>query len=585
MDQVQEIKSKVDIVSVISETVTLRKAGRNYQGLCPFHNERTPSFSVSQELQIYKCFGCGESGDVITFLEKNEGLEFIEALKILADKAGIKLKKVDTHVAREKDELKEANEAAVRFYNYILLAHKKGEDARKYLSDRGLKINTVKLFKLGYAPEEPNLLTKNLSKKYSLKVLEDAGLIYRKNGVGIDRFRGRVIYPINDIHGDTISLAGRILPKLSDRGLAKYINSPQTKIYNKSRSLFGLDKSKKYIKEKDCVVLVEGEMDFLSSFQSGVKNIVAIKGTALTIDHITILSRFTKNITLALDSDFAGDNAALKGIALAQNSDMQIKAVDLGRYKDPDEFAQAEPKEFLKKVETAVDVWEFLIDKLSDKYDLSTASGKQTASATIIPFLSEIENEIVREHYIQRLSQVLDISVSAVQKESIRFEKDIVVPQKEILEITPHSKRSVDETREEEFVITMLRYYPKVLSKDEISSEIHFPFTKRLVNLARNFSDMQSFSRDLPNEMKEKFSEIAISLSDDLQNPKPFVEKLFFYIKVSNLSSKINKLQNELAIFEKESNDNSARETQIMLQKLLSEKQKLEEVGKLAIID
>lgn len=592
MDQVQEIKSKINIVDIIGESVRLKKAGRNFQGLCPFHGEKTPSFSVSPELQIFKCFGCGKSGDVITFVENNEGLEFYDALKILAERAGVTLKKFDNKESDERDRLKQINFEAARFYHYILLEHKKGEEARAYLKNRGLKLSTVKTFMLGYAPTDIRLLADFLSKKkIDPKTQEDAGLIYRKNSQSMDRFRGRVVFPINDIHGDTIALAGRILPSLSDKGLAKYINSPETKIYHKSRSLFGIDKAKRAIKDLGFAVLVEGEMDLLSSFQAGVKNVVAIKGTAITPEHITILSRLTKKLTLALDSDFAGDNAGLKGIAMAQNQDIQIKALDLGDYKDPDEFAQAEPERYLKSINEAEDVWELLIEKLPQKYDLETASGKAEASQVIVPLLMHLENEIVREHYLQKLAQKLGVSVDSVNRMSKKFTTSLIINNNPIPEITTEHK---DRTQllEEEFIVLMLRFFPRVLTKEEVRSELNMQFSKRIISVLEKYLlkkhdkfDFSDFIKNLPNEIVSHFSEMVITYNEDPNNAKKYVEELFFHIKVANLTRESEEILKKMIEFEKKADEAELKNAQLAFQKVSKEKTKLEQIRNISIIE
>lgn len=573
MDQVAEIKSKVDIVQVIGERVKLRKAGRNYQGLCPFHNEKTPSFSVSQEMQIYKCFGCGESGDVITFLEKTEGLEFYEALKILADKAGVKLKKFDTQSFREKDQLKEANEDAARFYHYVLTSHPKGVKGLEYLKNRGLTMETIKTFRLGFATQDRALMSNNLirKKKYTPKILEEAGLSYVKYGRAIDRFRGRVIYPITDIQGDVVALAGRILPELSDKGLAKYINSPETKIYHKSRSLFGLSQAKQEIKKLDYVVLVEGEMDFLSSWQANVKNVVAIKGTALTPDHITILSRFTKKITLALDTDFAGNNAALKGIAMAQNADMQIRAVDLGNFKDPDEYAQADTTGYKKAVENAVDVWEFLIDKLDQKYDLTTASGKSDASKSIVPLLSHIENEIVREHYLQKLSQKLGVSVESVSHQANRYKSTVQVQVQVQEKQEPKSKL---ELLEEELLVMLLRFYPKKLLTEDVLSQLNMRFSARIIKIftdnwdQKQSFDVKTFVNLLPEELRERFAQMIIEYPEEPKKPQNYINELYMRLTQENMKTKKEELIKKIAIAEKGGDEEKVKELQESYRKL-----------------
>ncbi|OGM11297.1 DNA primase, partial [Candidatus Woesebacteria bacterium RBG_16_39_8b] len=317
MDQVDEVKQKNDIVQVVGSHVNLKKAGRNYKGLCPFHQEKTPSFMVSPELQIYKCFGCGESGDVIAFLQKLEHMDFYEALKFLADRVGIKLAPVSGKFG-ENERIYQISHSASNFYRYVLLSHSAGKKALAYLTrERGIRMDVVKKFNLGFSPDKPEVLANYLikKKKFSAEELIKAGLVYRRSGRLIDRFARRLVFPISDHRGNVVGFAGRVLPD-DKTEMGKYINSPETPVYHKSRSLYGLNFSKSEIKSSGSAVVVEGELDFISTYRAGIKNVVAIKGTAFTLEQISLLSRFTSKLVLALDSDFAGSIAARRGITI-----------------------------------------------------------------------------------------------------------------------------------------------------------------------------------------------------------------------------------------------------------------------------
>ena len=316
-DQIAEVKQKTDIVALIAEYLDIKKAGRNYKALCPFHGEKTPSFMISPELQIYKCFGCSEAGDCFAFLEKYEGMEFGEALKFLAERAGVKLEPLKGAGSGEKEKILEINRLTSRFYQYFLLGHKIGQLALNYLlQDRGLKLATVKEFGLGYAPENPIALTRFLitQKKYHPREIEMAGIGYPKGGLMIDRLLGRIIFPLADHRGNVVGFAGRILPWAKNQEMAKYINTPETPAYHKGSLLYALNLTRSEIKHQEEAVVVEGELDAISSWQAGIKNTVAIKGSAFTEDQVRLLSRFAKRATLALNTDFAGDAAAKKGV-------------------------------------------------------------------------------------------------------------------------------------------------------------------------------------------------------------------------------------------------------------------------------
>ncbi len=437
MDQVQEVKEKTDIVTVIGEHVTLKKAGRHWKGLCPFHNEKSPSFTVSPELQMYKCFGCGKAGDVFTFLEEYEGLAFPDALKILADKAGVKLVQTTGPEAGRKDILYEVNDLAAKFYHYILLKHESGAEALKYFTEkRGLTLETIEAFLLGAAPENPQALFSFLTEKKKIpsKVLVDAGLVYKSdNGRFGDRFRGRAIFPIQNARGATIALAGRILPGPMEKKLAKYINSPETPIYHKSESLFGLPQARADIKRTGIAVVVEGEVDMISSWQSGVKNVLAIKGSALTDAHARILSRLAKTVILALDTDFAGGNAAMKGISEAQKFGLEVRVANLGEYKDPDEFARANPAGYKAALTNAVNVWDFIINLMFERYSIDTAQGKLDLSHAIMPYIAHIQDPILQAHYVRLIAGRLGVPEEAVEQSLKKQESAKETPKIEVL--------------------------------------------------------------------------------------------------------------------------------------------------------
>ena len=413
MDQVEEVKQKTDIVALINEYLPLKKAGRNYRANCPFHGEKTPSFMVSPELQIYKCFGCSESGDAFSFLEKYEGMEFYEALKFLAQRTGVKLKAIGDKQYSEREKLYEINELAGKFYQYILAKHPAGKIARQYvLQKRGLKPETIKTFGIGFAPDIPDLLSKFLlKKKYNHYDIEKTGLVFVGRGRVFDRFRGRVTFPLYDHRGNCIGMAGRILPEYERKEVGKYINSPETPVYHKGNVLYGLNATRSEIKREKYAVVVEGEVDLISSWQAGIKNIVAIKGTALTPEQIKVLSRLTSKLVLALDSDLAGDSAARRGIEIAQSQGMEVRVVRTGEYKDPDEFARADPEGLKKAIQTAENVWDFLIEVIFAKHDPNTGEGKAKISREIVPILASIEDKIVQSHYISLVAKKLDVTI------------------------------------------------------------------------------------------------------------------------------------------------------------------------------
>jgi len=359
LQQVEEVKSKTDIVTIISQYVDLKKAGRNYKANCPFHSEKTPSFMVSPELQMYKCFGCGESGDVISFLEKYDGMEFYEALKYLAQKAGIKLEPTGFQQKGDKEKLYLLNSYAAKFYEYVLLNHKAGKIALSYLTEnRGLSIDTIRSFNLGYSPDVAFALKNFLvgKKGFHEKDLENAGIVYKTERGYFDRFRGRVIFPLFDHRENVIGFAGRILPQDEDKKFAKYINTPETLLYHKSNVLYGLNLSKKEIKKQNKAIVVEGELDLISTYQIGIKNTVALKGSAFSKEQARLLGRYSKNVTLCMDSDIAGDQAAMRGINIAESEGLDVSVIELKEYKDPDDIARKNPELFKKIISKPIEI-------------------------------------------------------------------------------------------------------------------------------------------------------------------------------------------------------------------------------------
>ena len=327
---IQGIKDRLDIVDFIRSYVTLLPAGKNFKAPCPFHKEKTPSFIVSPERQTWHCFGaCSEGGDVFKFLMKYENLEFYEALKVLAEKAGVELKQISPAEQRQFGILYDINNAAKDFFRKELW---KSRESLDYFKKRGLQKETVEEFELGLAPDKFDALTVYLTKAdYNVVDIERAGLNFKNDrGSYIDRFRGRLMFPIHNHFGKVVGFSGRIFPQLETEKMdvGKYVNSPETTIFNKSRILYGFHKTKNHIKEQQSAVLVEGQMDFLMLYQDGIKNAVATSGTALTIDHLRVLRRFADQLVLSFDSDEAGIKAAERSIDLAHSFDFNTKIKD-----------------------------------------------------------------------------------------------------------------------------------------------------------------------------------------------------------------------------------------------------------------
>jgi len=363
---IQEIKEHLDIVDFIRSYIPLLPAGKNFKALCPFHKEKTPSFMVSPERQMWHCFGaCNEGGDIFKFLMKYENLEFYEALKILAEKAGIELKKISPAEHKQFGILYDINQSAKDFFKKEL---EKSAEVLNYLKGRGLKKEIIEEFELGLSSREFDSLTRYLiNLGYDIKDVERAGLNYKtERGSYVDRFRGRIIFPIYNHFGKVVGFSGRILSETQDESAfapAKYINSPETLIFKKSRILYGFHKTKKHIWEQKSAVLVEGQMDFLMVYQDGIQNAVATSGTALTADHLKTLRRLTDQLILYFDNDEAGFNAAERAIDLAGASDFNVKILALKDFKDPAEIVQKSPGVLIGLMDKTKPAMEFYFDR------------------------------------------------------------------------------------------------------------------------------------------------------------------------------------------------------------------------------
>ena len=341
MSDIDEIKTRLNIVDIVSERLTLKKTGRNFKALCPFHAEKTPSFIVSPDRQTFHCFGCGKGGDILTFVMEFDHVDFTEALETLAERAGVKLERrpADTPEAKLKQKLLEINHLASEYYHYLLVKHAVGEKARDYLKHRGVTDKSIKTFSLWYSPNDwDGLLTYLRKKGYEEKLIETGGLVIRGNRGYYDRFRGRVMFALKDHRGNVVGFSGRVLDPEAQE--AKYINTSETPVYTKGKVLYALDVTREAIQKANEAVLMEGELDVISSFQSGIGNVVAIKGSAVTEDHARLLRRFCERLIFALDSDIAGDAAARRGIEIAEKVGFDMRVATMPAGKDPDEAAR-----------------------------------------------------------------------------------------------------------------------------------------------------------------------------------------------------------------------------------------------------
>lgn len=407
MDQLDEIKSKIDIVEFVGQYLPLKKAGRNFRSVCPFHGDKDPSLIVSPDKQIWHCFGCGIGGDVFGFLMKKEGIEFVDALGQLAERAGVELKTRPRDWG-VKSKLLAINELAAKFFEKYLVDTAAGRQAENYLINRGLNADTITKFRVGYAPAGWDFLLKFLRRKeFTIEEIEKAGVIVNRNNKQYDKFRHRLMFPITDVSGRVVGFTGRVL---DNDDQPKYLNSPETPIFNKGRILYGLSFTKESIQDKKTAVLVEGQMDALSSYQAGVTNVVASSGTALTLEQLDILRRHAETLILALDADGAGSEATKRAIELASAKDIEVKVAILEGFKDPDECVKANPAKWRAIVEAAVPIVDFYIDYAVKKYGLSSVNDKKKVVAEVLPAINLLGSPVEKDQYVKKLAEVLNVN-------------------------------------------------------------------------------------------------------------------------------------------------------------------------------
>lgn len=571
--QVEEIKDRLDILEVAKSYIgNFRKSGANYFALCPFHHEKTPSFSVNVDLGIFKCFGCGESGDVITFIEKMEGIDFPQALEIAAKKAGVKLirrfSKRDEKVYKVKQSILKLNALVAEYYNFILMKHKQGEKGRKYAKSRKITKQLIEKFKVGYAPRAYKNLIKFLQAKgYKLKDLIKWGLAVTSNGRSYDKFRSRLIFPLINHHGDIIGFSGRTI--LKNTRAPKYLHSPQTPAFDKGKFLFGLDQAKKEIRSKDFVVFCEGQLDVISSHKTKIRNIVASLGTALTADQLRLAKRYTENIYFCFDNDLAGESALIRSSNLAHSEGLTVKAVTIPKGKDADELINTKKSDWEKAVRKAEAIVDHMMRRLNRRLDLLKIDDKEEFASIILPIVASLPKRIEQVHYLHKVAVVLNVDESILEEELDAIKKSSsVVPQidtekiKDILESPVNVK--------EEYLLAQILQHQQFL---EVSMKLvrakYFssPATRTIIlklkkylkekkrfsvkNFVANLEEHEtSFIQHLLLKSLEKYFEIETEFEKELESVLKFLKNNYLKMKIKRLKTQIE--QAEIAEDEKQ---------------------------------
>ena len=417
----EEVKDRVDIVDVISDYVKLKKSGKNYKGLCPFHQEKTPSFTVNPANQFYHCFGCGAGGDVFSFLMEIEHITFFESLKMTAERVGMELPNQSNHqkkVANFRDKIFEINMISAKFYNYLLLKHDIGEKALAYLKNRNYSEDDIKKYSLGFAPDKWTALYKFLKNKgYTKDEMVKAGLLVKKNEQKFyDRFRNRIIFPIFNSRSEVLAFGGRIIDDSINQ--PKYLNSPDTMVYDKSDNLYGLNWAKKYMRKSNNAIIMEGYTDVLTAHMNGIKNAVASLGTSLTEKQAKMLKRYVSKVYIAYDSDTAGAKATLRGLEILKEEGLNVKVIKLPEDTDPDDFIKLRgEKKFLNLKDDSLSLIEFKVDNIISSKNLRNADDRINTTHKIVEVLAQIKDPIEREVYTKEIAKNIDLDADLLYQE------------------------------------------------------------------------------------------------------------------------------------------------------------------------
>ncbi len=452
-DNVAKIKERVDVVDLIGSYIKLQKSGVNFKARCPFHNEKSGSFFISPERQVWHCFGCGVGGDIFSFVEQIEGMEFPDALRLLAGRAGIELTRIDPKLKNTKNHLYEICERATKFFEKQLWESNSNTRVLQYLHERGVTDDSIRAFRLGYAPDSWQALGDFLSRNYSWQEIADAGLAIKKDRGGrgdsyYDRFRSRIMFPICDANGQVIGFSGRVFaapaglsarPSASagavamagsapEHDVAKYVNTPQTQIYDKGRTLYGLHQAKLNIRRVNRCLAVEGNLDVVLSHQAGATHVVASCGTALTPDHLKIIRRYTDNLDLCFDADTAGLKAVERGVplAIAAGFNVGIVAIQEAELKDPADYVKKYGEKWHDYALASRPFLDYFFADARQRFDINTALGKKQFSQKVLPFVASINNAIEQGHWINQVASLLKTREELIRQELVMYPRTVV---------------------------------------------------------------------------------------------------------------------------------------------------------------
>ena len=551
--QIDEIKNKLDIIDVINGYVRLQKAGRNHKAPCPFHSEKTPSFMVSPERQIWHCFGCGKGGSVFDFVMEIEGVEFGDALKMLASRAGVELKRVDPEMQTRRTRSYEIADLANRFFVRQLEASRTGKDMKGYLVSRGLKPETIKEWQVGYAPSQWRSLLEFLNGRgYPNDEIIKTGLVVKsEKGKYYDRFRDRIIFPISDINGVVVGFTGRENPNKPDERMGKYVNTPNTLIYDKSRIIYGLNKAKLDIRKENLSVLVEGQTDVLMAHQNGFKNVVASSGTALTEFQLRTLKRYSDNLATAFDMDIAGEEATKRGVNLAIELGFNAKVIDLPQNSDPADCLKKDISLWQKAVKESKNIVDFYLTTALARNDPETVEGKKEISRIVLPIIKKIPNRIEQSHWLDQTSMRLGAKESDLVEEMGKMRYDSEIRQEPVKEVSDNKREQ--RINLEEYVLGLMlscsenpkecQAEPSHLFNNSQLSQIF----ERIRKNKKKKINLDKLRKDLPIELANQIDHLIFkaeaqkSMIEDLE-PKKEIVFCFNQLKKRYLKDKFNQL-------------------------------------------
>lgn len=553
-EDINQIREKNDLVEIVSHYVTLKKSGRSFKGLCPFHSEKTPSFMVDPAKQLYHCFGCSEGGNAFTFVMKMDNLTFPEAVRVLAERAGYRLHWEEEEEAgtSKSKRIYDAHQLAMNFYHNYLLKEEKAGVAREYLKNRGFSESTVRTFRLGCAPNRWDALTNFLQKKgFKLPELALAGLAVKgeRGSSHYDRFRNRIIFPIMDVRGRCIAFGGRII----DDGNPKYLNSSETPIFHKSSQLYGLFHAKGEMVRAEQAVVVEGYTDVLALYQSGIKYAVATLGTAFSANHLRLLARFIEKVILVFDADVAGSAAAERGFGLLSEAKVDLYVMTLPPGMDPADFVMSKTKEeFEERLGQAKPLVDFCLDQAVKKFNLKETAGRIKAAHAALSLIANLPSTIAREEYLRKTGQMLDISYQSLLAE---LSKKKATRKAKPVEIVANSGKLDAQGLAEREAIKLLIHYPDMagkvleeLQKEDFRDETNkqfFAVLKQFLQGKNKYRVADLLNKLQAEEQRKLLSELAFDIIE-VEDIAKYFQDIFRKLKEFRLQRQISNIKSTL---------------------------------------